>query len=105
VLLGWAITRAHGLGYLINEQPQVPQLRAVHAGVRALAHRDDRLLGDAIAQHAGLHPLGRSQREQAVGQIVALPTTMTVFAAMGVMITSARRSSTPTCRPAICGIR
>jgi NCS1 family nucleobase:cation symporter-1 len=32
---------------------------------------------------------GHSQREQAIGQIVALPTTMTVFAAMGVMITSA----------------
>jgi NCS1 family nucleobase:cation symporter-1 len=32
---------------------------------------------------------GRSQREQAVGQVVALPTTMTVFAAMGVFITSA----------------
>jgi NCS1 family nucleobase:cation symporter-1 len=32
---------------------------------------------------------GRSQREQAVGQVVALPTTMTVFAAMGVIITSA----------------
>jgi nucleobase:cation symporter-1, NCS1 family len=32
---------------------------------------------------------GRSQQEQAVGQVVALPTTMTVFAAMGVVITSA----------------
>ena len=32
---------------------------------------------------------GRSQREQAIGQVVALPTTMTVFAAMGVFITSA----------------
>jgi NCS1 family nucleobase:cation symporter-1 len=32
---------------------------------------------------------GRSQREQIVGQIVALPTTMFVFAAMGVVITSA----------------
>src|SRR5207237_4062518 len=32
---------------------------------------------------------GHSQKEQAVGQVVALPTTMTVFAAMGVMITSA----------------
>src|SRR5437762_6741571 len=32
---------------------------------------------------------GHSQREQAMGQVVALPTTMTVFAAMGVMITSA----------------
>jgi NCS1 family nucleobase:cation symporter-1 len=32
---------------------------------------------------------GRSQREQTLGQVVALPTTMTVFAAMGVLITSA----------------
>lgn len=32
---------------------------------------------------------GRSQREQAVGQTVALPSTMTLFAAMGIMITSA----------------
>ncbi len=32
---------------------------------------------------------GRSQREQAVGQVVALPSTMTVFAAMGIIITSA----------------
>lgn len=32
---------------------------------------------------------GRSQREQAVGQAIALPTTMTLFAAMGVLVTSA----------------
>src|SRR5947199_3166242 len=32
---------------------------------------------------------GHSQREQAIGQVVQLPSTMTVFAAMGVMITSA----------------
>lgn len=32
---------------------------------------------------------GRSQKEQAVGQVVALPTTMTVFALMGIVITSA----------------
>jgi NCS1 family nucleobase:cation symporter-1 len=32
---------------------------------------------------------GHSQREQMVGQVIALPTTMSLFAAMGVMITSA----------------
>jgi NCS1 family nucleobase:cation symporter-1 len=32
---------------------------------------------------------GRSQREQVVGQTIALPTTMFVFAAMGVLVTSA----------------
>jgi NCS1 family nucleobase:cation symporter-1 len=32
---------------------------------------------------------GKSQREQAIGQTVALPTTMVLFAAMGILITSA----------------
>ena len=42
---------------------------------------------------------GRSQREQAIGQVVALPTTMTVFAAMGVMITSAAMVIYPHMKP------
>src|SRR5256884_9441279 len=42
---------------------------------------------------------GHSQREQAIGQVVALPTTMTVFAAMGVMITSAAMVIYPQMRP------
>ncbi|MBA2621455.1 MAG: cytosine permease, partial [Acidobacteria bacterium] len=32
---------------------------------------------------------GKSQREQVIGQTVALPTTMVIFAAMGILITSA----------------
>jgi NCS1 family nucleobase:cation symporter-1 len=32
---------------------------------------------------------GRSQKEQMVGQVIALPSTMTLFAAMGILITSA----------------
>lgn len=32
---------------------------------------------------------GKSQKEQSVGQVVALPSTMVVFAAMGIIITSA----------------
>src|ERR1044072_2763139 len=42
---------------------------------------------------------GKSQRDQVVGQVVALPTTMTVFAAMGVMITSAAVVIYPHMRP------
>ena len=37
---------------------------------------------------------GRSQREQIIGQVVALPTTMSLFAAMGVLITSATAITT-----------
>src|SRR5262249_4074423 len=43
---------------------------------------------------------GRSQREQSIGQVVALPTTMTIFAAMGVMITSAAIVIYPQLKPA-----
>ncbi len=32
---------------------------------------------------------GKSQKEQTIGQVVALPTTMVIFAAMGIIITSA----------------
>jgi NCS1 family nucleobase:cation symporter-1 len=43
---------------------------------------------------------GRSQREQVVGQTVALPTTMVLFAAMGVLITSAATVVFPHMNPA-----
>ena len=56
-LLGWAVWRAHGFGPLLNEPGKFISLRSVLQGVRAVAHRDDRLLGDAFAQHARLHPL------------------------------------------------
>lgn len=42
---------------------------------------------------------GRSQREQTVGQTVALPTTMVVFAAMGILITSAALIVFPALKP------
>ena len=89
VLLGWAINRAHGLGYLLHEQPKyrsfaefmpvfVPSLTAMIGYWATLS-----------LNMPDFTRFGRSQREQVVGQTVALPTTMTVFAAMGVMITSA----------------
>jgi nucleobase:cation symporter-1, NCS1 family len=42
---------------------------------------------------------GRSQREQSIGQVAALPATMTIFAAMGVMITSAAIVIYPQMKP------
>jgi NCS1 family nucleobase:cation symporter-1 len=38
---------------------------------------------------------GRSQKEQAIGQVVALPSTMTVFAAMSIVITAATGIADP----------
>jgi NCS1 family nucleobase:cation symporter-1 len=89
VLLGWAIWRAHGLGYLFHQEPKfrtlaefwpvfIPSLTGMIGYWATLS-----------LNMPDFTRFGRSQREQAIGQIVALPTTMTIFAAMGVMITSA----------------
>ncbi|MGZ8847746.1 MAG: cytosine permease, partial [Pyrinomonadaceae bacterium] len=89
ILLGWAIWRAHGLGYLLTQQSKfhtlgefwtifIPSLTAMIGFWATLS-----------LNMPDFTRFGRSQREQAIGQVVALPSTMTVFAAMGVMITSA----------------
>ena len=89
VLLWWAIDRANGLGPLLSQPGKldsfaeffpvfVPSLTAMIGFWATLS-----------LNMPDFTRFGRSQREQTVGQVVALPTTMTVFAAMGVMITSA----------------
>jgi NCS1 family nucleobase:cation symporter-1 len=89
VLLGWAIWKAHGLGYLLTETGKfhnwaqfrvifIPSLTAMIGFWATLS-----------LNMPDFTRFGRSQREQVIGQTVALPTTMTLFAAMGVIITSA----------------
>src|SRR3989442_1636448 len=88
-LLAWAIWKAHGLGYLLTQQSKfhslgefwpifIPSLTGMIGFWATLS-----------LNMPDFTRFGHSQREQAVGQVVALPTTMTVFAAMGVIITSA----------------
>jgi NCS1 family nucleobase:cation symporter-1 len=88
-LLGWAIWRAHGLGPLLSAPGKfttsgeffkvfVPSLTAMIGFWATLS-----------LNMPDFTRFGRSQREQIKGQVIALPTTMFVFAAMGVMITSA----------------
>jgi NCS1 family nucleobase:cation symporter-1 len=99
ILLGWAIWRAHGLGGLLHVGGKfetfgefwpvfIPSLTAMIGFWATLS-----------LNMPDFTRFGRSQREQAVGQVVALPTTMTVFAAMGVMITSAAIVIYPQMKP------
>ncbi len=89
LLLGWAIWRANGLGYLLNQQSKfhtlgefwtifIPSLTGMIGFWATLS-----------LNMPDFTRFGKSQRDQVVGQVVALPSTMTVFAAMGVLITSA----------------
>ena len=89
LLLTWAIWRANGIGYLLNQQGKfhsfgefwpifIPSLTGMIGFWATLS-----------LNMPDFTRFGKSQRDQVVGQVVALPSTMTVFAAMGVMITSA----------------
>jgi NCS1 family nucleobase:cation symporter-1 len=88
LLLAWALWRAGGLGPILVQSSFtgqgsvwsvfVPSLTATVAFWSTLS-----------LNMPDFTRFGRSQREQAVGQIVALPSTMTAFAAMGIVITSA----------------
>jgi NCS1 family nucleobase:cation symporter-1 len=89
VLLGWAVQKADGLGPLLSQPGKlntwgeflpvfIPSLTAMIGYWATLS-----------LNMPDFTRFGRSQREQMLGQVVALPTTMFVFAAMGVLITSA----------------
>jgi NCS1 family nucleobase:cation symporter-1 len=89
ILLAWVLWRAGGLGFLLTEPGKfrtwsefrpifIPSLTAMIGFWATLS-----------LNMPDFTRFGRSQREQVVGQTVALPTTMTVFAAMGILITSA----------------
>ena len=89
VLVWWAIGRAHGLGPLLA---QPGKFRTVAEFWPVFVPSLTAMIGFWATLSLNMPDFtrfGRSQREQIIGQVVALPTTMSVFAAMGVIITSA----------------
>ena len=89
LLLGWAIWRANGVGYLLNQQGQFHTLREFWPTFILSLTGMIGFWATLSLNMPDFTRFGKSLRDQVVGQVVALPTTMTVFAAMGVMITSA----------------
>jgi NCS1 family nucleobase:cation symporter-1 len=91
LLVGWAIHRAGGLGPILERSSFVPTKEgATLAGVMIPALTGTIAFWSTLSLNMpDFTRFGRSQREQVVGQAYALPSTMTVFAAMSIMITSA----------------
>jgi NCS1 family nucleobase:cation symporter-1 len=89
LLLAWAIWKAHGLGYLLTQQGKFHSLKEFWPIFIPSLTGMIGFWATLSLNMPDFTRFGHSQREQALGQIVALPTTMTVFAAMGVIITSA----------------
>src|SRR5205085_7045009 len=89
LLLGWAIWKAHGLGYLLTQQSKFHNLGEFWPTFIISLTGMIGFWATLSLNMPDFTRFGHSQREQAIGQVVALPTTMTLFAAMGVIITSA----------------
>ncbi len=89
VLVVWAVREANGIGPLLSHPGT---LNSFGAFFPVFVPSLTAMIGFWATLSLNMPDFtrfGRSQREQMVGQVVALPTTMSVFAAMGVLITSA----------------
>src|SRR5437899_11621768 len=89
LLLRWPVSPAHGFGTLLA---QPGRFRTMSEFLPVFFPLLTAMIGCWATLSLNMPDFtrfGRSQREQMIGQVIALPTTMSVFAAMGVMITSA----------------
>ena len=89
VLLVWAVRKADGLGPLLAQPGKFPTFREFFPVFIPSLTAMIGYWATLSLNMPDFTRFGRSQREQALGQVAALPTTMSVFAAMGVLITSA----------------
>jgi NCS1 family nucleobase:cation symporter-1 len=89
ILLAWILYQAGGVGFLLDRPGKfqtagefwkifIPSLTAMIGFWATLS-----------LNMPDFTRFGKSQRDQTLGQTVALPTTMVIFAAMGILITSA----------------
>jgi NCS1 family nucleobase:cation symporter-1 len=88
ILLVWAIGRADGLGPIMASGGKLDTGAFMKVFIPSLTATIG-FWSTLSLNMPDFTRFGRSQREQAIGQAVALPSTMTVFAGMGIMITSA----------------
>ena len=88
-LLAWAIWRAGGLGYLVTHPGKLSTWSAFRPVFIPSLTAMIGFWATLSLNMPDFTRFGRSQRDQVIGQTVALPSTMTVFAAMSVIITSA----------------
>jgi NCS1 family nucleobase:cation symporter-1 len=89
ILVVWAIAAADGLGPIMASPGKLSDPGAFFAVFVPSLTATIGFWSTLSLNMPDFTRFGRSQREQAIGQIVALPSTMTVFAGMGILITSA----------------
>ncbi len=89
LLVCWSVTKAHGFGALLKE---TGKYQTIDQFLPIFFPSLTAMIGFWATLSLNVPDFtrfGRSQREQTIGQSVALPLAMTIFSAMGVIITSA----------------
>ncbi len=89
ILVVWAVREAHGLGPLLSQPGKFPTVASFLPVFWPSLTAMIGFWATLSLNMPDFTRFGRSQKEQMIGQTVALPTTMFVFAAMGVLVTSA----------------
>lgn len=89
VLVWWAVKAAHGFGPLLSQPGKFPTMESFLPVFWPSLTAMIGFWATLSLNMPDFTRFGRSQKEQVIGQTVALPTTMFVFAAMGVLVTSA----------------
>ena len=89
MLVVWAVRAAHGFGPLLSQPGKFPTLASFLPVFWPSLTAMIGFWATLSLNMPDFTRFGRSQKEQVIGQTVALPTTMFVFAAMGVLVTSA----------------
>jgi len=89
ILCMWALITAHGFGSLLSRPSSFKTMNDFLATFFPSLTAMVGFWATLSLNMPDFTRYGKSQREQLVGQIVALPTAMTVFSAMGILITSA----------------
>jgi len=89
ILVVWAVHRAGGLGPIMASPGKLSGSGRLFAVFIPSLTATIGFWSTLSLNMPDFTRFGRSQREQAIGQIAALPSTMTVFAGMGIIITSA----------------
>jgi NCS1 family nucleobase:cation symporter-1 len=92
VLLAWTVERAHGLGPMLTAESKFKTLGAFWPVFIPSLTAMIGFWATLSLNIPDFTRFGRGQKEQMLGQTLGLPTTMLVFSAMGVIVTSASQA-------------
>ena len=95
-LFAWAINQAHGVGDLLHQKSKFNTLAEFFVVFIPSLTGMIGFWATLSLNMPDFTRFGRSQKEQTIGQVIALPTAMALFSTMGVVITSCATVIYPT---------